>query len=243
MTNDDLLTLKTAIEAQGLPVSGAEMVRFAHAKGIPLSKNTAVRWLHSLCDAPAAPASLDAQSAPAAPDTAPPPDGARTLETAPEIHSHTSSADPVALARVMVDDAEAELAGCRLAMDDAVHVLWLAQGVMIDGQRYGGYAPDDPVRDEVRQHALVAQQDYRLAVQRWSDARARLSRQEQVYIRSKQEQWVAHHQPQLVDQLTYWRGKLSRAPSDRASAEAKKNVQEATFAYERAVAVAPVGEA
>ena len=50
---------------------------------------------------------------------------------------------------------------------------------------------------------------------------------------------MATHQPELVETLAHWRERLRTAPSDRAHAEAKKNLQQATFDYERAVATAP----
>jgi hypothetical protein len=167
---------------------------------------------------------------------------AKTLDPVPDTDPAPvvrTPADPIAMAEALLADAECAMDQARDVMDTAALALLLSSGVVHQGTRYGAYLPSDPAKDLLTQSAAHATDSYRHAVGEWERCKDSLASAIRHYRRGKQERYVATHQPELVETLAHWRERLRTAPSDRAHAEAKKNLQQATFDYERAVATAP----
>ena len=153
-----------------------------------------------------------------------------------------SVSDPVETARALLEDAEAQLDGARADMDAATIALWVSSGVVHNNIRDGAYLPGDDAREHLIATAAAAQDAYRDAFaqrERCKDQLALVTRQ---HHRQRQENHVALHAPELLQQRDHWQYQVTHATSDRMHAEAKKNLQQATFNYERAVATAPVEE-
>ena len=170
-TLEDIHTACLALAADGCTPSGNTLVRYCHARGQRLSKRTALKALQALADAgevfqPVRPAPAPAPAAAARPPrlamwqrfAAHQQQQARTAP-APDPVQQARPVDPVARAVQALDAA-------RYAMDDAVMTVFVAGGLIVDGTRYGGYAPDDPTRSMVQQTAKEATAAYSQA---WQD--------------------------------------------------------------------------
>jgi hypothetical protein len=151
-------------------------------------------------------------------------------------------ADQVQTALQAMQQAEMALGEARQAMDEAVAALVLSRGVMVEGERFGGYDQADPARHAVVEEARAAQRAYREAVLALAQAKAALTAARSSQQRHTREAWVKTHRPDLVLALQGTTADIASATDERSRFVAKHQHQQAQFAYQQAVAQAPVGE-
>jgi hypothetical protein len=155
---------------------------------------------------------------------------------------HSDSATQVERCRLTVQQAEVDVEQRRSALRDALLDLLVVGGIVADGQRYGPLAPNDPARDAAKHAALTAQRDYEAAWSQLLAAKATLTAAQTQGTRAAQEAWVKAHRPDLVLALQGTTAEIASATDERSRFVAKHEHQRAMFAYQQAVAQAPVGE-
>jgi hypothetical protein len=149
---------------------------------------------------------------------------------------------PVEMAATQLADAETTLDTSRSAMQEACLQLLLSQGYVYMGVRYGAWLPSDPAADGVARTAVHTQDAYRRAMADWERSRDQLAHVRLTTERRQQEAWTDLHHPELRQEREHWQHQAQHATSDRMHAEAKKNLQQAIFNHERAIANAPLGD-
>ena len=167
------------------------------------------------------------------------PDVAYGSDPEPAAAPDPALADPVARAETRLREAEQALALAREHLLECKLELMAMQPLKVQDLLRGSLQASDEALPDALRAVESAKQDYDRAWREREDAKAELARVEAVHVRRHQEAWVARAHPELVAALAYWQEKLRTAPSDRMSAEAKKNVGEAQMAYEYAVRTAP----
>jgi hypothetical protein len=240
MTVDDVRALCQAMAAAGAQPTGRGLVRYSHQRGLKLSKKTALAALQTLAEAgetftPAAPVPLE----PVAYEVRQDPSHQDQVRLVTEPLEPVVE-DPVAVAEAAVRQAAAQADIARENMDAAVLALWLSRGLIIEGVRYGGYAESDEARTLVQESARLAMGHYRTCWRDVEQARTQLGQVIRVYRRQAAEAWVQRNRRELVANMHHWGEKLRTATSDYAHAEDKKNHSLLRFAYEHAIAEAPV---
>jgi hypothetical protein len=213
MTQDDVAEAVRELESEGRHASANAVVCWLQTHGVPATKRVVLRHLHAL--------------------------GAIEKREKRVPITKSMPADPVQMARAQLSDAETALETSRAVMSEATLELMLSQGYVYLGTRYGSWLPSDPELDQVAKAAVHAQDSYRRAMSEWERSRDELAHVKLRHHRQQQERHVHLHQPELLQQREHWQEKVRTAPSDRMNTEAKKNLQQAIFAYERAVALAP----
>jgi hypothetical protein len=216
MTVDDVAEAVRELESEGRHASANMVVVWLQQHGTPATKRVVLRHLHAL--------------------------GAIEKREKRVVIRKMIPADPVAMAQAQLTDAESALETTRAAMQEATMELMLSQGYIYMGTRYGSWLPSDPELDGVVKAAMYAQDSYRRSMSEWERSRDQLAHANLKHRRERQERHVHVHQPELLQKRDHWQYQVQHATSDRMFAEAKKNLQQATFDYERAVATAPTGE-
>jgi len=130
----------------------------------------------------------------------------------------------------------------RDACDHLVHVkvtLLATKDLPIAGINHGSLHPHDERHQEAMDDVAEAKRQYDALWQQRDAARQRLKDARTAYRRFQQEQWVADHAPQLLEQRDHWKHRADHPTSGHDAAEAKKNHGMAQQAYAYAVAQAP----
>jgi Plasmid replication region DNA-binding N-term len=243
MTFDDVKAAAAALEAQELTPSANKILQHL---GVG-SKHTVLKFMRQLAPAPAPvpvvpPVAASAvepwqrpyrppAAAPVAPETA---NGHRypPVPTVPP--------DPVPHAMAALEGAELVLDASRADMQHTACALALAKGLIHENQRYCHLEPQDPAAIAAVTDAEATTAAYRRAWAAYVDAKAVLAQAQAQALRVRQEEWVHLHQPAVKAEVDTWYTALMSATSDRAHYVAKMEYQKAQFAYQRALAEAPV---
>jgi plasmid replication DNA-binding protein KfrA len=217
MTLQQVAAAKAALQARRERVSQRAVLRITGG-----SKRDVARFLKQLTQAP------------------PPAEPEAVAGGNPEPPSlPPESIDPVQRAAHRLEQAEQELIEARESLLECKIMLLAMQPLKVQDLLRGSLHVSDEALPEAMADVASAKQDYDRAWRQREDARADLARLHAVHVRKHQEAWVERHKPELVQARDYWHEKYLRAPSDRISAEAKKNFQEAQMQYEHTVRTAP----
>jgi hypothetical protein len=210
---------------EGVTPSGNSVVAYCQANHLPISKRTALKRLKELGEE-------GVTFTPAA--------SGLTTTLDPGEYEVCPAVDPVAQAEQALKQAELLFQDARDVLLHAKLQLLACQGLSVQGVLHGSLHPQDEIHQHAAEEVDEAKRHYDAAWQTREQARAQLNQAVKTYQRSQQEQWVARHRPELVQNMHVWGERLRTATSDYMHAKAKKNHSLLRFAYEQAVAQAPV---
>jgi hypothetical protein len=137
-------------------------------------------------------------------------------------------------------EADLHFQDARDALLHAKLQLLATRNLSVENVLHGSLHPQDEVSQQAVEDVDAHKRDYDAAWQARAQARATLEQAIKTYQRKAQEAWVQRHCRELVKNLHHWGERLRTATSDYAHAEAKKNYALLQFAYQRAIAEAPV---
>jgi hypothetical protein len=151
--------------------------------------------------------------------------------------------DQVQRCLAVLTACESEVTLHRDALQKALLDLFVVAGVVVDGQRYGPLAANDPARDAAKHAAVAAQQDYEQAWSALLAAQAALTAAQTAQRLQAKERFVEKHHPALVAEWQDAQRDL-HAPdlSDRQRDAAKVRFQDVQYRYQSAVHAAPTSE-
>jgi hypothetical protein len=253
MTIDDVREIALHLCERGVMPSGRTVVAYAHATHRQIARKTALAHLQALAAegivwqvAPAAPAprteegagmttTLEAVEYEVRQDPSPQDQG-RSMTTTLE----PVAEGPIAAAEAALREAETSFQDARDALLHAKLQLLACQGLSVQGVLHGSLHPQDEIHAQAVEDVDAHKRDYDQSWQTREQARTALDQAVRVYRRQAAEAWVQRHRRELVANMHVWGEKLRTATSDYMHAEAKKNHSLLRFAYEQAVAQAPV---